>query len=36
VLREQIEGQAPLKEIVASWEPSVAEFERIRRDYLLY
>jgi uncharacterized protein YbbC (DUF1343 family) len=36
VLREQIEGQAPLKEIVASWEPSVAEFEKIRREYLLY
>jgi uncharacterized protein YbbC (DUF1343 family) len=35
-LRQQIEQQLPLKEIVASWRPGVAEFEQIRRDCLLY
>ena len=35
-LRQQIEQQVPLKEIVASWGPGVSEFEEIRRNYLLY
>ena len=35
-LRQQIEQQVPLKEIVASWGPGVSEFEEIRRSYLLY
>jgi uncharacterized protein YbbC (DUF1343 family) len=35
-LRAQIEQQTPLAEIVASWKPGVAEFEEIRRPYLLY
>lgn len=35
-LRQQIEAQVPLDEIVASWEAGVAEFLEIRRPYLLY
>ncbi len=35
-LREQIEAQMPLPEIVASWQPGEKEFEAIRKDYLLY
>ena len=35
-LREQIEAQVPLADIVASWRPGVAEFAEIRRTYLLY
>ena len=35
-LRQQIESQAPLQDIVASWRPGVAEFDEIRRNYLLY
>jgi uncharacterized protein YbbC (DUF1343 family) len=35
-LREQIEQQAPLADIVASWEPGEAEFTELRRPYLLY
>jgi uncharacterized protein YbbC (DUF1343 family) len=35
-LREQIESQMPLAEIVASWRPGVAEFTEIRRKHLLY
>jgi uncharacterized protein YbbC (DUF1343 family) len=35
-LRQQIESQVPLKDIVASWRPGVAEFDEIRRGYLLY
>jgi len=35
-LREEIEEQTPLEEIVASWRPGVAEFAEIRRNYLLY
>ena len=35
-LRHQIEQQSLLAEIVASWRPGVAEFEEIRRPYLLY
>jgi uncharacterized protein YbbC (DUF1343 family) len=35
-LREQIESQMPLEEIVASWRAGVAEFAEIRRNYLLY
>jgi len=35
-LRQQVEQQMPLKEIVASLRPGVAEFEEIRRNYLLY
>ena len=35
-LREQIEAQVPLREIVASWAPGEAEFAEIRRPYLLY
>ena len=35
-LRVQIEEQMPLADIVASWQPGVAEFEELRRGYLLY
>jgi uncharacterized protein YbbC (DUF1343 family) len=35
-LREQIERQVPLEEIVASWRLGEAEFEATRRPYLLY
>ena len=35
-LREQIEGQVPIEEIVASWAPGEAEFAELRRPYLLY
>ena len=36
VLRQQIEQQMPIEDITASWGPGVAEFEEIRRAYLLY
>jgi uncharacterized protein YbbC (DUF1343 family) len=35
-LREQIEQQVPLEDIAESWAPGVAEFEEIRKPYLLY
>ena len=35
-LREQIERQVPLEEIVGSWRPGEAEFAATRRPYLLY
>ena len=35
-LRQQIESQAPLADIVASWRPGIVEFDEIRRNYLLY
>ena len=35
-LREQIERQTPLDDIVASWSAGEAEFARIREPYLLY
>jgi uncharacterized protein YbbC (DUF1343 family) len=35
-LRQQIEGQIPLEDIVDSWEPGLAEFEEIRAEFLLY
>ena len=35
-LREQIEAQVPLADIVASWRTGEAEFAEIRRAYLLY
>ena len=35
-LREQIERQVPLDEIVASWRRGEEEFAEIRRPYLLY
>jgi len=35
-LRNQIEAQVPLEEIVASWKPGEEEFAEIRRGYLLY
>ena len=35
-LREQIEAQTPLSEIVASWRLGEAEFDEIRKPYLLY
>jgi uncharacterized protein YbbC (DUF1343 family) len=35
-LREQIEHQAPIEEIVESWAPGEADFEEIRKPYLLY
>ena len=35
-LREQIEQQAPLADIVESWRPGEAEFAETRRQYLLY
>jgi uncharacterized protein YbbC (DUF1343 family) len=35
-LRQQIESEVPLGDIVAGWRPGVAEFDEIRRNYLLY
>jgi uncharacterized protein YbbC (DUF1343 family) len=35
-LREQIEQQMPLTEIVESWHPGVVAFEATRKPYLLY
>jgi len=35
-LREQIERGVPATEIARSWEPEVADFERIRKKFLLY
>ena len=35
-LREQIEQQVPIKEIAESWRPGMAEFEELRKPYLLY
>jgi uncharacterized protein YbbC (DUF1343 family) len=35
-LREQIEAQVPFADIVASWRAGEAEFEEIRKHYLLY
>jgi uncharacterized protein YbbC (DUF1343 family) len=35
-LREQIESQVPLEEIVASWGPGEKAFEAARKPYLLY
>jgi len=35
-LREQIEAQIPLSDIVASWRPGEAEFDQIRKPYFLY
>jgi uncharacterized protein YbbC (DUF1343 family) len=35
-LREQIERGIPAREIAASWEPAVAEFEKVRARFLLY
>ena len=35
-LREQIEGQVPLDEIVASWQQGEADFAELRSSYLLY
>jgi uncharacterized protein YbbC (DUF1343 family) len=36
LLRRQIESDAPLAEIVASWREDEAAFERIRKPFLLY
>jgi len=35
-LREQIEAQIPLSDIVASWRTGEVEFDEIRKPYLLY
>ena len=35
-LREQIEQQVPLEDIIASWRPGEAEFAGLRQPYLLY
>jgi uncharacterized protein YbbC (DUF1343 family) len=35
-LREQIEEQVPLEVIAGRWAPGVADFEEIRKPYLLY
>jgi uncharacterized protein YbbC (DUF1343 family) len=35
-LREQIEAGVSATEIATSWTPAVAEFEKLRRKYLLY
>jgi uncharacterized protein YbbC (DUF1343 family) len=35
-LREQIESGVPAAEIARSWEPAVAEFTRVREQFLLY
>jgi uncharacterized protein YbbC (DUF1343 family) len=35
-LREQVEAQMPLEDIVESWEPRLVDFEDMRRESLLY
>jgi uncharacterized protein YbbC (DUF1343 family) len=35
-LREQIDAGTTAREIARSWEPGVAEFEKVRRKFLLY
>ncbi len=35
-LREQIEAGVPAEDIARSWEPSVAEFLKVRKNFLLY
>jgi uncharacterized protein YbbC (DUF1343 family) len=35
-LRQQIEQQTPLDDIVASWRPGEVEFAELRKSYLLY
>ena len=35
-LREQIEQQMPLADIVASWRPGETEFAALREPYMLY
>jgi uncharacterized protein YbbC (DUF1343 family) len=35
-LRQQVESQMPLDDIVARWRPGEAEFAEVRRPYLLY
>ena len=35
-LREHIEQRVPPEEIARSWEPEMAEFERVRKKFLLY
>jgi uncharacterized protein YbbC (DUF1343 family) len=35
-LREQVEAGTPAREIARSWEKAVAEFDKIRRRFLLY
>jgi uncharacterized protein YbbC (DUF1343 family) len=35
-LRQQVEAQVPLEEIVQAWERDTQEFQEIRRSYLLY
>jgi uncharacterized protein YbbC (DUF1343 family) len=35
-LREQIEAGVPAETIAASWEPAVAQFEQLRRKFLMY
>jgi uncharacterized protein YbbC (DUF1343 family) len=35
-LREQVEAQMPLEDIVESWEPGLVDFEDMRRESLLY
>ncbi|MGH6735905.1 MAG: exo-beta-N-acetylmuramidase NamZ family protein [Methyloceanibacter sp.] len=36
LVREQIEQQAPLDDIAASWRSGVKDFEQLRKPYLLY
>ena len=35
-LRQQVEGQMPLEDIVESWESGLSEFEVIRGEFLRY
>jgi len=35
-LRQQIEAGTPVEDIARSWEPAVADFTTLRRQYLLY
>jgi uncharacterized protein YbbC (DUF1343 family) len=35
-LRQQIEAGMPVEDIARSWEPAVADFTTLRRQYLLY
>jgi uncharacterized protein YbbC (DUF1343 family) len=35
-LRQQIEAGTPMEDIARSWEPAVADFAPLRRQYLLY
>ena len=35
-LRGHIDADLPVDELIASWQPALQQFERLRRDYMLY